>query len=84
MLLFDCAQPVRKLWRPFEFRGQPLFQMVRGKLTSGQQPVKFRGREIQIPRDLLELRTIHSAQLVRAGETGGDGPYPANQAAGSR
>jgi hypothetical protein len=84
MLPFDRAQPLGKLRRCLEFRRQAFFQRIGGNLTSRQKPVKFRGRQIQIQHDLLELRTIHTSQLVRAGESGDDGSCPVGQSAGSR
>jgi hypothetical protein len=81
MLLLKRVQPFHKLRRGREFRRQAFFHGLGGTLTSGQKPVKFRRREIEVQRDLLELRTIHPAQHVDAGEPGDDGAYPVGQSA---
>ena len=56
MLALDRTQPLRKLRRRFEFLRQAFIQRVGGNPPPGQKPVKLRGRHIQIPRNLLELR----------------------------
>ena len=59
-------------------------QRAGGEMTARQNPVKLRGRQIEILRDLLELGPINASQLVRTGEHGNDGFRPANQTAASR
>ena len=75
MLPFDRTQPLRKLRRCFKFRRQAFFQRVGGNPTSRQQSVKLRGRQIQIPRNLLEFRAIDASQFVRMGEPCDDGIF---------
>jgi hypothetical protein len=83
MLPFDHTQSLRKLRGCLEFRCQAFIQRVSGDPTPRQKPVKFRGRQIQIPRNLLELGTVHASQFIRAGEPCDNGFCPTDQGAGS-
>ena len=84
LLLFGLGQPLRKLRRCFEFRRQTSFQHIDRKPVSGQKPVKFRRREIEIFRDLIEVRPFHAVQLVHARASGNDGSQPPHQTASQR
>jgi hypothetical protein len=63
---------------------QARVETLAGELMPVQKSVKFRGREIQIPRDLFEFRPIGAAELIPAREPGDNGAQPANQGADTR
>lgn len=84
---FDRTQLLRKLWGCFEFRRQAFSKFVKcigRKPASGQKPVKLRGRQIEILRNLLELRPRHPVQLVLARTSGEGGFEPPQQSGASR
>jgi hypothetical protein len=60
----------------FAFR-QTLFQKLNREATSSRKPVKFRSREIQISRDLLEFGAIDAGELIPAPAPGDNTSKPA-------
>jgi hypothetical protein len=63
-------------------RRQVLFRALGGNAASRQQPVKFRMRQIEIARDLLELGAVHPAQPIPMSHARDDASHPAAKTAG--
>jgi hypothetical protein len=76
----------QRLRRPDAFprtleRRQILFREFGGNAASGHQPVKFRMRQIEIARDLLELGAVYSLQPMQMPPSRDNAAHPAAKAA---
>jgi len=83
-MLWFGRRPRRDTFRKSVEFVQTLFHEAGTDNPSGQESVKFRMREIEIQRHLLELCATHTLQHGGRLEPGDDGPHPAANGAGAK